>query len=295
MGHHLAAELSQSSCQVLGSGLDDQLDPKLSPLVAEYYGNTDLTSPEAVAKLPLDEVDAIINLAGLAQQGSSFGKEDLYNRINVGVHTTVLDRLKQLDRKDVRVVAISTGAVYDSDQQMPISEAGALVKDGSPYALSKIAMEEALQPYIDDGFDVVIARPFNHIGPGQLGGFLLPDLTEQALHNDKVTVGNLKSERDYTDVRDVVKAYVLLATQPTLASSMYNVCSGRSVAGETILQEVLKACNRQDLPVEIDSARIRPNDPPKIVGDNSRLKQDTGWQPTIPLEQTIQDFVKNQL
>jgi GDP-4-dehydro-6-deoxy-D-mannose reductase len=291
VGRHLAKELFDQGNEVIGAGLDPNFDEKLRPYVQTYVGECDLTNPESVAKLPLETADAVINLAGLAQVGSSFGKEELYMRINVGVHTGLLDRLKEIGKTSTRVVAISTGAVYDNNQPMPISESSLLIKEGSPYALSKVAMEKAVKEYEEGGMNIVIARPFNHIGPGQLGGFLLPDLADQALHKEKITVGNLNTERDYTDVRDVVKAYALLATQEVLNHDLYNICSGKSVSGEEILKNVLKECGKESLPVEIDQTRIRPNDPLRIVGDSSLLQQDTGWEPKIPIEQTISDFV----
>src|SRR5690606_25202467 len=133
------------------------------------------------------KIDAVINLAGLAQVGASFGKEELYNRINVEVHTVLVKRLESLG-SSARVVAIITGAVYDNHQAMPLNEGSTLTTVGAPYTLSKIAMEQALQPFMDGGMDIVIVRPFNHVGPGQRGGFLVPDLSEQLLAGPTVTV-----------------------------------------------------------------------------------------------------------
>lgn len=294
VGHHLAQTLKQQKHTVYGSGLDANLDPSLSSLVDAYFGNCDLTNSDSVSKLPLNEIDAVINLAGLAQVGASFDQAERYLKINVEVHTNVVEGLKHANNTRARVIAVSTGAVYDANQAMPISESGKLITEGSPYALSKIAMEEALQQHIDQGMDIVIVRPFNHIGPGQLPGFLVPDLLQQVLQNDIITVGNLTTERDYTDVRDVVEAYALLATTTTLPHRIYNVCSGRSITGEKILETILEAASKTNAKVEVDPSRLRPNDPPKIVGDNSRLKQDTGWKPTIQLQQTIADFVASQ-
>lgn len=298
VGHHLAAELAGQGHDVIGSGTEPDLSPKLSSHATEYFGDCDLTDPAAVAKLPLDTVDTVINLAGLAQVGASEGQAEKYHRINVAVHTVLADRVAELDRKGVRIIAVSTGAVYDNHQSMPLNEDSQLISSkGSPYALSKIAMERALKPYSEKGLDIIIVRPFNHIGPGQLGGFLVPDLTSQVTSGDSLLVGDLTTERDYTDVRDVVRAYAVLATSQKLDHNLYNICSGKSISGQAMLDEIIKASGKdpERITVEVDQTRLRPNDPKKVVGNNSRLRNDTGWEPTIPLAQTITDTIKAEV
>lgn len=291
VGHHLAHELKKQGHTVCGVGTDAELSPDLEAVVEDYFGNCDLTQPTDVAKLPLGSLDAVINLAGLAQVGASFGQAETYMRVNVDIHTVLAEHLLKIGKTSTRIVAISTGAVYDSDQPMPLHEASRLATKTSPYAQSKIAMEAALGEYREQGLDIIIARPFNHIGPGQREGFLVPDLTHQVLSSTIMKIGNLKTERDYTDVRDVARAYVLLATIPKLTHTLYNICSGHSVSGQTILDTIVTVAGKRDLAIEIDKARIRPNDPAKIVGDNHRIMSDTSWRPTIPLEQTIQDYI----
>lgn len=293
VGHHLARELVNTGHTVIGVGIDARLSPELSDTVAEFYSGCDLTNANQVAELPLETVDVIINLAGLASVGDSFkvGAAERYQHTNVAVHTTVAQRLRELSKPKTRIIAVSTGAVYDNTQSMPINEDGALIQQGSPYALSKIAMEDALNSLRQKGQDIIVVRPFNHIGPGQLPGFLVPDLAEQLQKSATIRVGNLDTERDYTDVRDVVRAYVLLATQPKLKHFVYNVCSGQSISGRTMLSLLAKSMNKYDYKIVIDDSKIRPNDPLKVVGDNSRIAKETDWQPTIKLEKTIEDFV----
>ncbi len=290
VGKHLARELKNNDIGVFGCGLDSNLDESIKNIVDNFIPNCDLTNPEDVARLPLEEIDAIINLAGLAQVGNSFNEPDKYNDINVKVHTVVAKAIQD-SNKPIRMISVSTGAVYDNHQPMPLNESSNLTKDSSPYALSKIAMERALKQFMDDDMDIVIVRPFNHIGPGQLPGFLVPDLANQIQNNPELKVGNLNTRRDYTDVRDVVRAYRLLATKPTLNHKIYNVCSGKSVAGNDILELLLDAFDNPNVDVAVDESKIRPNDPADVVGDNSRLISELGWQPKIPIKQTIADFV----
>lgn len=289
VGKHLASELHDQNFQVYGTGMDPERAPELADQVFEYT-QCDLTDASQIERLNFEGVTAVINLAGLANVGASFGDEARYNAVNVAVHTNIVDRIRALG-KNIRVLAISTGAVYDNNQPMPITEASRLATATSPYALSKIAMEEALEERIRDGQDIVIARPFNHIGPGQLGGFLVPDLAQQVHSSEEVSVGNLETERDYTDVRDVVRAYVLLATKPELAHRIYNVCSGKSVSGTTILRLIKTGLQKEDIPVIVDQSKIRPNDPQKVIGSNARINEETGWTPTIELAQTINDYL----
>lgn len=291
VGQHLIRELKKQGHRVIGTGLGDAPTPAVREVIDEYIGDCDLANGASVKKLPLKSIDAVINLAGLSQMGLSFDNEEEYMRINVGVHTALAAQLIEQGLMSVRVLAISSGAVYDSHQPMPLTEASQLVDGGSPYSKSKIAMEKAMRSYRNQGLDVIIARPFNHIGPGQLEGFLVPDLTKQVMSGDSVTAGDLSTERDYTDVRDVVKAYILLVTTPDLKHDTYNVCSGVSISGKQVLKEITKAAGKTDITIKTDKSRIRPNDPKKVVGNNSRLVTDTGWRPTIGLSQTIKDVV----
>lgn len=298
VGHHLARELNRAGYEVLGTGKDKTLDSALDPFVDRFYPECDLTNPDHVAKLPLDAVDSVINLAGLANVGASYDAQQakLYLSINVLVHTSIAERLTTIKRP-VRVLAISTGAVYDPSQTMPITENGKIAKQGSPYVVSKVDMEEALRPYIEMGQDIVIVRPFNHIGPGQLQGLLVPDLIGKLRNmgpENAIQVGQLDTKRDYSDVRDVVRAYRMLATEDNLNHRIYNVCSGLSHSGQEILDTLVDLMGLTGVTTKLDPSQVRPagTDPSDIYGDNSRIKQDTGWEPQIPIRQTLQDCLE---
>jgi GDP-4-dehydro-6-deoxy-D-mannose reductase len=297
VGHHLARELHEHGVTVICTANDTHVDPQLRPYVSEFYGDCDLTDPQAVAKLPLSEVDSVINLAGLAQVGASFGTDqaERYKHINTAVHSVIALRLIELNKPTAtRVIAVSTGAVYDSSQPMPIRETSQLLTGGSPYALSKIAMEQALDGLRNDTLEIVVVRPFNHIGPGQSGGFLVPDLVGKLRNldtNKLLLIGALNTKRDYTDVRDVARAYRLLATSKSLNHTTYNVCSGQSHSGQEILDKLTESLGIDNLTIKVDPSRIRPNDPSDIYGDASRLRKDTSWEPQISLQQTLTDIL----
>jgi GDP-4-dehydro-6-deoxy-D-mannose reductase len=292
VGHHLARELASHSISVIGIGQDENVTPELRDITTEYY------SANLTEEWPkIENVDGVIHLAGLAAVGPSFDKPQLYINANSAMVTNMCESFLTQDKKP-RILVISSGAIYSPDQEMPITE-DSKVGFSSPYAVSKILTENQCTYYRNRGLDCIVVRPFNHIGPGQGGGFLLPDITTGLLEakqsNTSLLVGNLKSKRDYTDVRDVVKAYYLLATTPSLSHTIYNVCSGKSVSGEEILAHIQKITGITDVPVKIDQNKIRPNDPANIYGSSTWLQNDTEWKPSVPLVQTISDYIQDRV
>jgi GDP-4-dehydro-6-deoxy-D-mannose reductase len=297
VGGHLVNELLAQGFEVIGVGREEQLGGELADKVSIYY-SCDLADYESVKKLPLTDVKAVINLAGLAAVGPSFDNPELYMRINTAVLDTVCRAAIEQGANNIRILSISSGAIYSSGQTLPLTEDSRTAPESSPYAASKIAMEELSLKYRDEGLDCIVARPFNHIGPGQMEGFLLPDLykkvTESEATAQPLLVGNLTTKRDYTDVRDVAKAYVKLISSQELNHGIYNVCTGKSVSGEEILAKLLAELKLTDIQPQVDESLFRPSDTPELYGDNSRLKNDTGWDPQIPIEQTIKDFVASK-
>lgn len=296
VGQHLVRELKSQGHKVIGTGLNPDGHPGIKNLVDAYIGDCDLTNHSDIKKLPYDDIQSIINLAGLAKVGNSFGNDDLYYRVNVNAHTLIAEEIWRR-QAPVRMLSISSGAIYDHDQPMPLTEKSHPLTKGSPYSLSKLRMEQKLFIYQNRGLDIIIARPFNHIGPGQSEGFLLPDLfsqlRESSQNDQSIRVGNLQTKRDFTDVRDVANAYIklALAEKSSLSSNIYNICSGTSVSGNTILKHLIKACGMPSPEIQQDPQKMRPIDALDIFGSYSLLNQDTGWYPQIKLEQSIGDFV----
>ncbi len=294
VGINLVRELKSRGHRVIGIGREKSPTRAVSEL-ADVYTACDLIDESQVEKLDLDNIDAIINLAGLANVGASFNAEELYKKVNVEVLTILGRRLLSINSK-ARLLAISTGAVYDPDQPMPLNEESRIIRTGSPYALSKVSMEEAAHDLRLQGLDCIIVRPFNHTGPGQAPGFLIPDLFNKLVQYQSsglpVLVGNLSTKRDYTDVRDIVRGYTDLAVAETLEHDTYNICSGKSHSGQDILDLMTKSMGLIDIKTTTDQSLIRPNDPADLYGSSDRLREDTGWEPVISLSQTINDFVR---
>jgi GDP-4-dehydro-6-deoxy-D-mannose reductase len=193
-----------------------------------------------------------------------------------------------------RVVITGSSAVYAASAT-PIKEDDALAP-ASPYALSKLAQEElARRALQDDGIDIVIARSFNHTGPRQTAAFAAPSMARQIALIEAgaiepvIKVGNLDARRDLTDVRDVVRAYVALMTSGR-SGAVYNVASGVARSIRSLL-DALIARAKVAVRVEIDPSRMRPSDVPVLSGDASRLREATGWTPTISFDQMLDDLL----
>lgn len=282
VGQHLTKELQSAGCEVIGIGREDSCD-----FVDTYYVcDLAMKWPEGVGN-----VDAVIHLAGLAAVGPSFDDPQTYINLNSAMVTHMAEFYLKQDRKP-RLVIVSSGSIYDPTQPLPITEDGKIGLS-SPYSVSKVLVENQAEYYRNRGLDCVIVRPFNHIGPGQLPGFIVPDLFEkisQSQQNAAISVGNLETKRDYTDVRDIVRAYRELALADTLDSTIYNVCSGKSYSGLEIFNLIKNAMNRSDVTYRVDPSLVRPTDIPEIVGDSSRLQSELDWKPAITIEQTIDDI-----
>jgi GDP-4-dehydro-6-deoxy-D-mannose reductase len=292
VGQHLARELTSNNISVIGVGHDANLTTELADIVDEYY------SADLIESWPeINNVQAVIHLAGLAAVGPSFDNPQRYISGNSSMVTNLCEYYLKQDTKP-RVVIVSSGAIYDAGQSLPITENGKIGLT-SPYAVSKVLTENQAAYYRGRGLECIVARPFNHIGPGQGPGFLVPDLYAQlkniqATHLTSISVGNLATRRDYTDVRDIARAYKLLATAKELNYGLYNICTGISLAGSDILAAIQEATNIRGITPVVDQTKVRPTDIMEIYGDASRLHNDTGWQPEIKIEQTIKDFVNAQ-
>ncbi|MEO6121929.1 MAG: GDP-mannose 4,6-dehydratase, partial [Acidimicrobiales bacterium] len=223
--------------------------------------------------------------------GRSWDEPAEFLRVNAGGTLNVLEAARRGDPPP-RVLVISSAEVYGKvrPDQLPITE-DAPLRPVSPYAASKAAAElMAMQAHLGHGLEVVVARPFNHIGPGQDPSFLVPGLTRRILAAQRdatatVGVGNLTPRRDMTDVRDIVRAYRLLAAggEP---GGVYNVCSGRDVSVQQVLDRLL-ALTGADVVVETDPALVRAVEVPVLRGDPSKLRAATGWEPVVPLDDTL--------
>ncbi|UGB35772.1 GDP-mannose 4,6-dehydratase [Microbacterium sp. cx-55] len=272
---------------VWAAGREDTPSAALASHITEYFPR-DLEHTWDIPTGP----DAVIHLAGLAAVGPSFDHPQRYLNVNSGIMTRMSEALLTQSRRP-RVVVVSSGSVYAAPVAQELITEDSPVVPNSPYAVAKILVETQAAYYAERGLDTVIARPFNHIGPGQGPGFLVPDLTaalQELNEGESLQVGNLAASRDYTDVRDVSRAYLTLAFAPAHRHHVYNVASGASHTGHAMLLAVADALERQLPTLEADPSRFRPTDPAVITGSASRLSDEFGWAPTIPWQQSVREF-----
>jgi GDP-4-dehydro-6-deoxy-D-mannose reductase len=236
----------------------------------------------------------VYHLAGASDVGGSWSEPRETFLANALGTLNVLEAARAAGAE--RVLAVTSADVYGrvSEDELPLREDQPL-RPVSPYAASKVAADAlAQQAWLGHRLPVLRVRAFNHLGPGQSDRFVAPSLAARIAHNerdggDDVPIGNLSPLRDVTDVRDVVRAYRLLMEHGE-PGAVYNVCRGRAVSVKEIADLLLSMAARP-MHLVSDPALQRPVDIPILVGDNGALRRVTGWEPTIPLEQTLADVL----
>ena len=186
------------------------------------------------------------------------------------------------------------GMVYPDE--LPIKETNPL-RPLSPYAVSKTGQDYlAYQYYMSYGLNIVRTRAFNHTGPRRADVFVCSDFAKQIVEVEKgkrkplLWVGNLEAHRDFTDVRDTVRAY-WLSLEKCQPGEVYNICSGKSYTIKQVL-DLLLSMTKVNIEVKQDPRRLRPSDVPVLQGDPTKFKKATGWEPTIPFTQTLNDLLE---
>jgi GDP-4-dehydro-6-deoxy-D-mannose reductase len=239
--------------------------------------------------------DRVYHCAGVAHVSESWSSPTAPLAVNVLGTQYLLDGLRRSGRQ-CRVLVTGSATIY-APSTSPLTEESPLRPD-NPYGTSKLAQELlALRAAAEDGLDVVVARAFNHTGPRQTPAYMAPSIARQIVsieagHGEPVIrVGNLEVERDICDVRDVVAAYVALM-HGGVSGEVYNVASGAGHAVREVV-ETLVGLSRVAVRIEVDPARVRPIDNPRLVGDASKLRQLTGWSPAISFEQMLLDLLNS--
>ena len=255
--------------------------------------NLDILDPQQVCEV-LSELrpDCIFHLAAQSSVKLSWERPQLTVDVNIKGAVNVLEAVRTLDYKP-KVLLIGSGEEYGfvREGESPVNEENPL-RAGNIYAVTKACQNMLGSVYARAyGLDVIMIRAFNHIGAGQLPTFVVSDFCKQAAEIEKgiaepvIKVGNLSAKRDFSDVRDVVNAYVLLSKHGK-SGETYNVGSGKAVEIKKILDIVVSKATA-DIRIEIDPKKLRPVDVPVIEADISKITADTGWKPEISLEDTI--------
>jgi GDP-4-dehydro-6-deoxy-D-mannose reductase len=281
VGRHLTTHLESHGDEVFGVDRDN---------------GPDLLDADGCLAL-LDELrpDAVYHLGGFSDVGGSWSTPNATFRVNAEGTLNVLQACVSAGVQ--RVVAVSSADVYGrvTMSELPLTEDNPL-RPVSPYAASKIAADYlALQAHLGYGLEVMRVRAFNHLGTGQTNRFVAPALAERIALNELeggevVPVGNMTPRRDFTDVRDVVRAYRLLIEHGEPGEA-YNVCSGHDIAISELADRLVAKAARP-MRLEGDPSLQRPVDVPVLRGDYTQLNKATGWEPEIDLDQTLSDLLE---
>jgi len=240
--------------------------------------------------------DAVIHLAAQSFVPESFDKPMDTYEVNFFGTLNLLSALK-VNGFSGRMLYVGSSDMYGvvPAEYLPIDEVQ-LLKPRSPYAVSKVAAEALCYQWSQtEEFDIVFARPFNHIGPGQSDRFVISNFAKQIIEiklgrrESVLFVGDVDVSRDFTDVRDIIKAYVSLLGQG-LNGETYNICSGEERTIQSLLSTMLDLA-KVDAEIQRDVNRLRLSEQRRVQGDFSKLRKDTGWSPTISMKKTLQDIL----
>lgn len=296
VGGHMVDFLRREAPDAVVVGLDSRPGRRAQSLAIEIV-QADLEDASSVrAAIARVSPDRVIHLA--AQSSPQRSWEDPERTLR----TNVLGMLHLLEAARAQPVAPRILAVGSADEyglvqshELPLRE-DAPLRPASPYAASKVAAGYlALQYALSPGLPVVRTRTFHHTGPRRGEQFAESSFARQLAEIEagqrppRLEVGNLESVRDFTDVRDVVRAYWALLDRGA-RGEIYNVCSGRGVKLEELLQGLI-ALSGLRVEVHVDPARLRAADAPVLIGDPSRLRAATGWEPEIPIDRTLRDLL----
>ncbi|MGQ9681605.1 MAG: GDP-mannose 4,6-dehydratase [Anaerolineae bacterium] len=311
-GSHLADRLVQAGYAVYGVSLPGGGTRNLDHLLGQVASAPRRDHPQEIVALRLGDLgdgdwlrdtlaearpDLVFHLAAQAAVPAAWAApgDTLVN--NILGQLNLFEALRALEMKP-RVLVVGSADEYGlvRPDELPVRESNPL-RPNNPYAVSKIAQDYlGYQYYLSHGLPVVRVRPFNHIGPRQGPGFVVPDFARQIAEIEAgkrppvMQVGNLTAQRDFSDVRDIVAGYLLAAEQGE-PGEVYNLGSERAVSIQHVLDLLLSQA-RVPIEVQPDPARLRPSDVPLLVSDCSRFRARTGWRVTIPLEQSLCDVLE---
>lgn len=239
--------------------------------------------------------DYIVHLAAMSSVAQSWNEPANCFVNNMSAFLNIADSVRN-NNLGARILSVGSSEEYGIYNE-PIKESF-ILHPKSPYSVARLSQEYMSKLYVDRfGMDIVMTRSFNHIGPRQSTRFVIPSFIEQLVNiasgktENKIMVGNIDVVRDFTDVRDVVDAYHrIIKNAPN--RSIYNVCSGRGVKLRDVIDTTAARLGIQPN-ICVDPARVRANEVPSVIGDNSKLKQELGWKQNYTLNQTLMDMIEH--
>ena len=288
VGPYLAKEFEKDGYVVYGC---DVANPTFGS--AYNFAKCDILNYEEVDTLIKSILpDVIVNLAAISSVGQSWKIPQATISINIVGSLNILESIKQLETKP-KVLFVGSSEEYEASDK-PINE-GYPLNSNNPYGISKYVQERFAESYRKEfGLKIYCVRSFNHIGVGQKGSFVIPSLCKQVATIEKskkpgfISVGNISVYRDFSDVRDIVKAYKMILDSKN-DEIIYNVGSGKAYKIEELLKFII-SLSSQKIDVIVDKGKFRQEDTPFVCCDNTRLKKMLNWKPVYDIKETIKDI-----
>ena len=289
VGSYLCKEFLNNGYKVSGT---DKGEGSALPSEVDFY-KTDLMQADEVEKL-IGQIqpDIIVNLAAISSVGASWNMPQTTMAINVIGALNIMEAARKSEQKP-RILFVGSSEEYVISEN-PLDE-NTQLNANNPYGISKVTQEQLAKLYREQyGLKIYCVRPFNHTGIGQRDSFVLPSFCKQVAEIDKsgkdgkIQVGNLKVKRDFSHVKDVVRAYRMIVESDN-CNQIYNVGSGNAYSLEDMLTYILGLSN-QHIEIEVDQNRIRPTDQPVICCDRSLIGKELGWEPQYNVYDALKEM-----
>lgn len=292
VGSYLSREFIEHGYAVIGT---DKTRSSILPSEVGFY-ESDLLETEAVEGLVNKiQPDIIVNLAAISSVGASWNIPQTTMQVNVVGALNIMEAAKKSEKKPKILFVGSSEEYVISD--FPMNEDRPL-NASNPYGISKVTQEQFAKLYREQyGLKIYCVRPFNHTGVGQRDSFVLPSFCKQVAEIEKsgepgvMKVGNLKVKRDFSHVKDIVRAYRLIVESDN-CELIYNVGSGNAYSLEEMLRYIV-SLSSQEIKVEIDQSRFRPTDQPVICCDYNLIKTELGWEPQYTVFDALKEMFEN--
>lgn len=289
VGSYLCKEFLNNGYKVSGT---DKGEESALPSEVDFY-RTDLMQANEVEKL-IGQIqpDIIVNLAAISSVGASWNMPQTTMEINVIGALNIMEAARKSEKKP-RILFVGSSEEYVISEN-PLDE-NTQLNANNPYGISKVTQEQFAKLYREQyGLKIYCVRPFNHTGIGQRDSFVLPSFCKQVAEIDKsgkdgkIQVGNLKVKRDFSHVKDVVRAYRMIVESDN-CNQIYNVGSGNAYSLEDMLTYIIGLSN-QHIEIEVDQNRIRPTDQPVICCDRSLIGKELGWEPQYNVYDALKEM-----
>lgn len=292
VGSYLCKEFLNNGYKVSGT---DKGEGSALPSEVDFY-KTDLMQADEVKKL-IGQIqpDIIVNLAAISSVGASWNMPQTTMAINVIGALNIMEAARKSEQKP-RILFVGSSEEYVISEN-PLDE-NTQINANNPYGISKVTQEQLAKLYREQyGLKIYYVRPFNHTGIGQRDTFVLPSFCKQVAEIDKsgkdgkIQVGNLKVKRDFSHVKDVVRAYRMIVESDN-CNQIYNVGSGNAYSLEDMLTYII-GLSDQNIEIEVDQNRIRPTDQPVICCDRSLIGKELGWEPQYNVYDALREMYES--